>query len=445
MKNIHRFIVITSLLMTGAYSSMCQWIQTTGSPTMQVNSLAFSGTYLYAGTSISGLFRSTDYGASWTNVAPSWVGPVDALLILQAGTTSQIYTGSQGNYVYLSSDSGATWIPRYGGLTSTLIVSLGACPNGTGGTNLFAGAYYNGSLTEPGGLFMSTNGGVTWTRNTSLTAPPMCFTTIPNAAGGTDLFVATYSSGVWRSTDYGTNWTDTGLRTLDYKGQSIAPQVYALAVAPNSSGGKNLFAGTYGSGVYRSLDNGKSWIPANNGLTNGQIHALVVSDTNIFAATHQGGVYLSSINRLNWTAVNIGMPSREVHALAISGTNLFAGTWGSGVWRRSLSEITDVQKPSDNLPRHFALEQNYPNPFNPSTHITFDLPSRSMVSLKIFDALGREVSRLVEDELAAGTHTRQWNAAGMPSGIYFVRLQTGEASSGSTNGFVETKKMVVLK
>ena len=404
---------------------------------MQVNCLAFNGTDLYAGTSIAGLFRSTDYGASWTNVAPAWVGPVDALLVIRAGTASQIYTGSQGNYVYLSTDGGASWIPRYGGLTSTLITSLGVFPNGAGGMNLFAGAYYSGSISQPGGLFISTNGGEAWTRNTFVTDPSMCFATIPNASGGTDLFVGTYSSGVYRSTDYGTTWTDAGLRTIDYKGQSIAPQVFALAVAPNSSGGTNLFAGTYGSGVYRSSDNGRSWIPANNGLTTGQIHALVVSDTNIFAATHQGGVYLSSINRPNWTAVNVGMPSREVHALAISGTNIFAGTWGDGVWKRSLSNITDVEKPSADLPRHFALDQNYPNPFNPSTHITFNLPSRSMVSLKIFDALGREVSMLVAGELTAGTHTRQWNAAGLPSGVYFYRMHAGS--------FTQTKKLILLR
>ncbi|MDZ7406155.1 MAG: T9SS type A sorting domain-containing protein, partial [candidate division KSB1 bacterium] len=85
----------------------------------------------------------------------------------------------------------------------------------------------------------------------------------------------------------------------------------------------------------------------------------------------------------------------------------------------------------------FHLEQNYPNPFNPTTTISFSLPLGSFVSLKVFDALGREVSTLVSEELAAGTYVRQWEAAGLPSGVYFYRLQAGS--------FTETKKLILLR
>ena len=89
------------------------------------------------------------------------------------------------------------------------------------------------------------------------------------------------------------------------------------------------------------------------------------------------------------------------------------------------------------VPISFSLYQNYPNPFNPSTTISFSLPSKSYVSLKVFDALGREVSNLVTEELVPGTYARQWNTALLPSGIYLYRLQAGE--------FVETKKMTLLR
>ncbi|MEW6655066.1 MAG: T9SS type A sorting domain-containing protein, partial [Bacteroidota bacterium] len=88
-------------------------------------------------------------------------------------------------------------------------------------------------------------------------------------------------------------------------------------------------------------------------------------------------------------------------------------------------------------PTHFNLEQNYPNPFNPATTISFSLPSKTFVSLKVFDALGREVSILVSEELPAGTYSSQWNASGLPSGVYFYRLQAGS--------FVDTKKLILLK
>ena len=89
------------------------------------------------------------------------------------------------------------------------------------------------------------------------------------------------------------------------------------------------------------------------------------------------------------------------------------------------------------LPQTFALEQNYPNPFNPSTKISFSIPSHSLVSLKVFDALGREVFVLLDEELSAGTYSRDWNASNMSSGIYFYKLEA--------NNFSKTRKLMLLK
>jgi hypothetical protein len=99
--------------------------------------------------------------------------------------------------------------------------------------------------------------------------------------------------------------------------------------------------------------------------------------------------------------------------------------------------ITSVARLSTDLPTHFILNQNYPNPFNPTTTITFALPVKSFVSLKIFDALGREVETLLAEELSVGTYSKQWDASGLPSGVYFYRLQAGS--------FMETKKLLLLR
>jgi len=99
--------------------------------------------------------------------------------------------------------------------------------------------------------------------------------------------------------------------------------------------------------------------------------------------------------------------------------------------------ITSVSLSSGKLPSKFDLAQNYPNPFNPATSISFDLPLKSFVLLKVFDLIGREVATIVSGELSAGTHTREWNAANMPSGIYFYRLQS--------DSFSETKKLVLMR
>ncbi len=96
-----------------------------------------------------------------------------------------------------------------------------------------------------------------------------------------------------------------------------------------------------------------------------------------------------------------------------------------------------IVKEEGPTPTSFELKQNYPNPFNPSTTISFSIPCKSFVSLKIFDALGKEVSNLVSQELPASQYAQQWNAAGLPSGLYYYRLQAGT--------FTEARKLVLLR
>ncbi len=89
------------------------------------------------------------------------------------------------------------------------------------------------------------------------------------------------------------------------------------------------------------------------------------------------------------------------------------------------------------VPVSYALNQNYPNPFNPSTEISYALPEKAHVTLKVYNLLGQEMVTLVDDTKSAGRHTISWNAAGNASGVYFYRLQTDDFSA--------TKKMVFLK
>jgi hypothetical protein len=96
----------------------------------------------------------------------------------------------------------------------------------------------------------------------------------------------------------------------------------------------------------------------------------------------------------------------------------------------------------DNLPKEFALAQNYPNPFNPSTIISFDVPTRSRVAVSIYNVLGQKVKSLVDEDMAPGKYTKDWDGTNVTgskvsSGIYFYKMEAGS--------FVSTKKMVMLK
>ncbi|MBX7045599.1 MAG: T9SS type A sorting domain-containing protein [Ignavibacteria bacterium] len=98
---------------------------------------------------------------------------------------------------------------------------------------------------------------------------------------------------------------------------------------------------------------------------------------------------------------------------------------------------TGIVNISTNTPEKFGLHQNYPNPFNPATNIKFDINKSGFVSLTVFDITGKEVTKLVSQNLAAGTYDYDFNAAGLPSGIYFYKLETA--------GYSEVKKMTLIK
>jgi hypothetical protein len=100
-------------------------------------------------------------------------------------------------------------------------------------------------------------------------------------------------------------------------------------------------------------------------------------------------------------------------------------------------EYSDIVEVEVGLPTEFLLSQNYPNPFNPSTTIRFTISDLRFTILKVYDVLGNEIATLVNDKKPAGSYEINFNAANLPSGVYFYKLQAGN--------FVETKKMVLIK
>jgi len=94
---------------------------------------------------------------------------------------------------------------------------------------------------------------------------------------------------------------------------------------------------------------------------------------------------------------------------------------------------------SDDAPiaSSYELGQNYPNPFNPTTHIRFNIPETAGAKLTVFNIMGEAVANLVDGVVSAGGHTVSWNAANMPTGVYFYRLESGN--------FTQTRKLLLVK
>jgi hypothetical protein len=365
------------------------------------------------------IFISTDNGNNWSQI--NRFSDYDIFsFIYCSNEAGGINILAGGNGIFLSTDNGISWTTQ--GLTNTRVFSFAAIPDGKGTTNLFAG-------TENQGVFLSTNSGTSWTAvNSGLTS----FYINDLVVNGMNLFAGT-EDGVFLSTDNGTNWraVSNGLPKDDQYGYYL---IRDLEVSET-----NLFVASY-YGVFLSTNNGTSWNEINSGLTNTDVSALIVSPDGmyLFAGTTGSGVFLSTDNGTSWNEINLGLPENlYVSSFVIDGMNLYIGTGGCGIWRRPLSEMITAVESSSELPTNFVLYQNYPNPFNPTTNIQFQIVDFGIVSLKIYDVLGNDVATLVNEEKPAGTYEVTWNAANLPSGVYFYQLKAGS--------FIATKKLLMLK
>jgi len=120
----------------------------------------------------------------------------------------------------------------------------------------------------------------------------------------------------------------------------------------------------------------------------------------------------------------------------------------AGMSSRLNRVVLDVSTPPTGIPEDYSLAQNYPNPFNPRTSVHYSVPQRSVVTIKVYDLLGREIVTLVNEDKAPGYYSTQWNSRNSSgvqsaSGVYLYRM---EARSVDGTGFhTELRKMVLLK
>jgi len=128
---------------------------------------------------------------------------------------------------------------------------------------------------------------------------------------GTDLFAGTLFGGVFRSTNNGTSWIEVNNGLSNY-------DIMSLVVS-----GSDVFAATWGNGVFRSTNKGRNWTEI--GLPGTYVQALAILGTNLFAGTNDG-VFITTDNGISWSEINNGLTNRGILTLTVSGTNLFAGT-----------------------------------------------------------------------------------------------------------------------
>jgi photosystem II stability/assembly factor-like uncharacterized protein len=246
-----------------------------------VVSLVVSGYTLFAGTLHSGIYTSTNNGNSWTAANKGLpTDPIDSKIYSQVNDITaaggNLYACVFHRGVFLSQNSGRSWTSINFGLTNTDVQSLAM-----NGIDLYAGT------GTGGGVFVSSDSGAAWKEvNNGLTyTPGMVYSVNSLAASNGRLFAGTLVGGVYKTVDNGENWTsaNNGLSA------TIVHSLYA------HDGG--LFAGTGNSGVFLTKDNGRSWIGISNGLpVNTAVLCLCMRDSTLFAGIYGSGVWRLSVS-----------------------------------------------------------------------------------------------------------------------------------------------------
>lgn len=320
-------------------------------------------------------------------------------------------------------------------------------------------AYAVGSI---GTVLKTTNGGQTWTVNNphSHTFNSVCFIDIDNG------WIAGFTGVCFRTTNGGTSWENQPEITTSIAGIKFTDVLNGVAVG---SGGR----------IYKTINGGYNWININSN-TELDLNAVdfVNADTGVCVGLN-GTVLLSDFGGFVWTpkptnindalnGVSFCGDSKNICAVGNNG-RILRTTNGGENWIQQFSSTTNalysvdfvnsftgyasglsgtliktgtggginVKKIGTSIPDRFKLEQNYPNPFNPKTVIKFALNKFANITLTVFDIAGREIKKILADNIGPGEYEIVFNAANLSSGVYYYTLNAGSYS--------ETKKMVVSK
>jgi hypothetical protein len=384
------------------------WIQTNWAESNSFFNLCGSKNMVFARSwdSFNGgrMFITADDGTSWNQLGYAG-SSIDLLSVVMFDTG--ILAGTWNGFIQ-STDDGKTWddftatgIPADAAIWSMAMINA---------------ALYAGTT---GNVYISDDKGSTWTEIGSGIATDARITSI--VACGGDLFAGSAGNGIFKSSNNGTSWSAINSNLTD-------KHISQLLVLD-----QKLFAVTL-TGVFISGNSGTSWAADPSGLK--KVNCLTSVNDQLIAGTDDNGAFLSVDKGVTWTPFNSGIPANtRIWSLALSSNGIFAGT-SSGIWFTSAQTHVGIDREIA-VPLTFSLKQNYPNPVNTSTTISFSIPAKSFVSLKIYDQQGRAVATIMAEEIPAGQYTRKWEAANLSNGIYFYRLQAGSYS--------ETKKLFLMR
>jgi hypothetical protein len=181
--------------------------------------------------------------------------------------------------------------------------------------------------------------------------------------------------------------------------------------------GNNIYAGTFGGGVFLSTNFGDSWIEKNNGIISKSINSLLIHGNNIFAGTFGYGVLLSTDLGENWTHINSGLTDFNVYSFAICGEYIFAGS-ANGVFRAKLSEFELNSVDESESSEAISISPNPATDFIEISGSNYTLKGVvELPRIAIYNMLGECVLSVETQNFVS---LQRIDVSGLTEGIYFL-------------------------
>jgi hypothetical protein len=370
-------------------------------------SIVINENNIFTGTWGGGIFLSTDNGNSWKQ-KNNGITNLN-ILSISISSSNNIYIGTKEGGIFLSSDNGESWIQRNKGLSGLIINSLVIC-----GDSLFAG-------TEKGIFFLKEFDnswkqiykGININDNIDMSSL---------AVSKNKIVAGTFGGEIALSTNSGWNWIQ---KDIGLKDKSIG--VGSIVID-----GDNIFLGSLGSGMYLSANNGNSFNKIENGYPNSIFWRIVKHGNNYFSSIYGNGFYISNDSCKIWLPKNNGLSSLYIRAIAIGENNIFVATWDGGIFRAKISDlITDISGNNSDA-KGMNLQVIDLNDI-----IRFEFKSDfENYDFKIYNLLGNIV--FSKNESASfSNNIIEIDRNNFSTGIYLCNIKSGNHS--------ETKKFAIMR
>lgn len=420
MKSIFCIIFLVTI-----QTSYCQWILQNNLPNFANNDIRFYNQKGWIAGDYA-ILVSDDFGETWTvNSFPNdyfyAIKPINENICFAVGGRN-----NDSAFIKKTIDGGTNWENIY----SSNMPELHTIYFPSDSIGYAAGGYSSIS----GYILKTTNSGNSWEeiKNAESNFKSIFFID-PNKGWSLSHSSFAANSIIWKTSNGGTNWA------IDYS-QEFLNSIFFINVSVGWIVGGSWDGINAVAKVYKTTDGGQTWLEVFSDAScasfmdiqflNSQQGWIIGRYGSIYYTTDGGTNWVLQESGTSWLLKSIYMENENTGWIVGYGGGTFLKTTNGGVTfineDKFLNEITD-----------FELFQNYPNPFNPSTKIDYSIKQRSLVTLKVYNILGKEIATLVNEEKPVGNYEVEFKGNNLSSGVYFYKMQAGS--------FIDTKKFILIK